>query len=102
MPGLKSFIAAVLGGIGLIPGAVLGGIVIGVSEVCVSAFRLLHPAGRGDLRHPPPGPPPPAERLLRETEGEGMTFLKGARHGSSSSPPLAYILVKALFLSGAQ
>jgi branched-chain amino acid transport system permease protein len=38
MPGIKSFIAAVLGGIGLVHGAVLGGIVIGVSEVCVSAF----------------------------------------------------------------
>ena len=38
MPGIKSFIAAVLGGIGLVHGAVLGGLVIGVSEVCVSAF----------------------------------------------------------------
>jgi branched-chain amino acid transport system permease protein len=38
MPGIKSFIAAVLGGIGLVHGAVLGGIVIGVSEVFVSAF----------------------------------------------------------------
>jgi branched-chain amino acid transport system permease protein len=38
MPGIKSFIAAVLGGIGLVHGAVLGGIIIGVSEVFVSAF----------------------------------------------------------------
>ena len=38
MPGIKSFIAAVLGGIGLVHGAVLGGLVIGVSEVFVSAF----------------------------------------------------------------
>ncbi|MCS7280226.1 MAG: branched-chain amino acid ABC transporter permease [Desulfobacterota bacterium] len=38
MPGIKSFIAAVLGGIGAIHGAVLGGLVIGVSEVFVSAF----------------------------------------------------------------
>lgn len=38
MPGIKSFIAAVLGGIGIIHGAVLGGIIIGVSEVFVSAF----------------------------------------------------------------
>jgi branched-chain amino acid transport system permease protein len=29
-PGLKAFVAAVLGGIGNIPGAVLGGLVIGV------------------------------------------------------------------------
>ena len=29
MPGIKSFIAAVLGGIGIIHGAVLGGLIIG-------------------------------------------------------------------------
>ncbi len=38
MPGIKSFIAAVLGGIGLVHGAVLGGLIIGISEVFVSAF----------------------------------------------------------------
>ncbi|OPY70598.1 MAG: High-affinity branched-chain amino acid transport system permease protein LivH [Syntrophorhabdaceae bacterium PtaU1.Bin034] len=38
MPGIKSFIAAVLGGIGLVHGAVVGGIFIGISEVFVSAF----------------------------------------------------------------
>jgi branched-chain amino acid transport system permease protein len=38
MPGIKSFIAAVLGGIGIIHGAVLGGLIIGISEVFVSAF----------------------------------------------------------------
>jgi branched-chain amino acid transport system permease protein len=38
MPGIKSFIAAVLGGIGLVHGAVLGGLLIGVSEVFVSAY----------------------------------------------------------------
>jgi len=38
MPGIKSFIAAVLGGIGVIHGAVLGGIIIGIAEVFVSAF----------------------------------------------------------------
>lgn len=38
MPGIKSFIAAVLGGVGAIHGAVLGGLLIGISEVFVSAF----------------------------------------------------------------
>ncbi|MCX8023455.1 MAG: branched-chain amino acid ABC transporter permease [Syntrophorhabdaceae bacterium] len=38
MPGIKSFIAAVLGGIGIIHGAVIGGLLIGISEVFVSAF----------------------------------------------------------------
>jgi len=32
MPGLKGFVAAVLGGIGHIPGAMLGGIVLGLAE----------------------------------------------------------------------
>ena len=31
-PGLKAFVAAVLGGIGIIPGAALGGFVIGIIE----------------------------------------------------------------------
>ncbi|MGE5599058.1 MAG: branched-chain amino acid ABC transporter permease, partial [Bacteroidota bacterium] len=38
MPGLKAFIAAVLGGIGIIPGAMLGGILLGVAEQMVTGF----------------------------------------------------------------
>lgn len=37
-PGLKAFVAAVLGGIGLIPGAVFGGFFLGITETLVSAF----------------------------------------------------------------
>ncbi|MBF0806005.1 branched-chain amino acid ABC transporter permease [Streptococcus sp. WM07] len=37
-PGLKSFVAAVLGGIGIIPGAALGGFVIGVLETAATAL----------------------------------------------------------------
>ncbi len=36
LPGLKAFVAAVLGGIGNIPGAALGGLVIGVVETFVA------------------------------------------------------------------
>ncbi len=38
MLGLKAFVAAVLGGIGLIPGAMLGGMVIGMIEALVTAY----------------------------------------------------------------
>jgi branched-chain amino acid transport system permease protein len=38
MPGLKAFVAAVLGGIGVIPGAMLGGVILGVIEALVSGF----------------------------------------------------------------
>lgn len=38
MSGLKAFVAAVLGGIGVIPGAVVGGLLMGVTENLVVAF----------------------------------------------------------------
>lgn len=38
MPGLKAFIAAVFGGIGSIPGALLGGVAIGVLETLSKAY----------------------------------------------------------------
>ena len=37
-PGLKAFVAAVLGGIGIIPGAVFGGFFLGMTETMVSAY----------------------------------------------------------------
>lgn len=38
IPGLKAFVAAVLGGIGIIPGAMIGGYLIGIIEVFVSGY----------------------------------------------------------------
>lgn len=38
LPGLKAFIAAVLGGIGIIPGAMLGGYIMGIAESMTKAY----------------------------------------------------------------
>jgi branched-chain amino acid transport system permease protein len=40
-PGMKAFIAAVLGGIGSIPGAVLGAYIMGLAETFASAYNSL-------------------------------------------------------------
>lgn len=38
LPGIKAFVAAVLGGIGVIPGAVFGGFALGMIETIISAY----------------------------------------------------------------
>jgi len=53
MPGLKAFVAAVFGGIGSIPGAVLGGLLIGVFESIIKGMdTILGPVGAGLLKTP--------------------------------------------------
>ncbi len=38
MPGIKAFVAAVFGGIGSIPGAFIGGILLGIIEILSKAY----------------------------------------------------------------
>ena len=38
MLGLKAFIAAVLGGIGIIPGAMIGGLIVGLLEIFIKVY----------------------------------------------------------------
>jgi len=40
MPGLKAFVAAVFGGIGNVPGAMLGGIALGLAEEMVAGYTV--------------------------------------------------------------
>ena len=50
MPGLKAFVAAVFGGIGSIPGAVVGAFIIGLSEEPDQGHRLFHVLRRVHVR----------------------------------------------------
>jgi branched-chain amino acid transport system permease protein len=38
LPGMKAFVAAVLGGIGILPGAALGGVLLGIVETLVVGY----------------------------------------------------------------
>ena len=38
MPGIKAFVAAVFGGIGSVPGAMIGGVLLGIIEILAKAY----------------------------------------------------------------
>jgi len=54
-PGLKAFVAAVLGGIGNIPGAALGGLIIGITETLVKGYSHWDTSLTGNPANPFPG-----------------------------------------------
>ena len=43
MPGIKAFTAAVIGGIGSIPGAMIGGVLLGVVEKVCQSIPAINP-----------------------------------------------------------
>ena len=69
LPGLKAFSAAILGGVGNIPGAILGGLLLGVAEISGRGLHLLGFQGRHRLCHPHPGAAHPAPGHLERPGG---------------------------------
>ena len=63
--GIKAFTAAVLGGIGNLRGALVGGLLLGVVEVYASAGLGLELDRRHRVHRPRPGPDVPAHRPAR-------------------------------------
>ena len=86
--GLKAFTAAVLGGIGNLTGAALGGFIIGFVEVTCAQLRLLRVgAGRG-LRDPDHHPRLPPGRPVRPAARRaGMSAVGDPRHEPPRTDP---------------
>ncbi len=65
LPGLKCFVAAVFGGIGSIPGALVGGFLIGLCETFIKGQRLFRVQRRFHVRRADPRAARPSHRPVR-------------------------------------
>ena len=99
LPGIKAFVAAVLGGAGSIPGAVLGGIIMGVAEAFVagsltfSTYRDAHCVLPPDLHSV--GAPVGTARQERPGEGLSDALVVGSP-GCVIATPVALYAVGVL------
>ena len=77
--GLRAFTAAVLGGIGNVPGAMLGGVLIGLIEAIGGQYRR-RLVRRGDLLDPGAGPGVPPGRPARPGRAQQVLREADAMH----------------------
>ena len=86
--GLLAFTAAVVGGIGSLPGAVLGGLLIGLAEAFATGLPLVDLPARDRVRDPDRGDARAPERALRARGGaEGlMRRRRGHRRPARPEP----------------
>ncbi len=88
LAGLKAFTAAVVGGIGSIPGAMIGGLFIGLCESFTASLHL-DPVHRPDrVRDPDRDDADPPDRDLRSAAAaEGVTECQASASTSGSHAP---------------
>ena len=104
-PGVKAFTAAVLGGIGSLPGAVVGGLLIGLIERCgrrsshrlQGRGRLFDPCDHDDLPAAGPAWPAGCRKGLKVMEG-GTSAWRARLARAAGATALTALVAFGLFL----